>query len=130
MQYTVADIITTILDIVGYQGNKVRFADEFVDICYQQGMHDYLISLPTDKQKELMVRLNKDGEENLDKMIAMLSEGENKEGLYSAITQASSKTLQEYIETVKPHLTEIQKDTLYIFLEGLKDNGKDYLFGV
>ena len=130
MQYTIGDIITTILEIVDYQGNKARFADEFVGLCYQQGIYDYLSSLPEDTRKQLTEQMNKKAQDDLDKMIEILSVGEHKKPYFEAVALASRKTLEEYLEKIKSHLSEMQKNTLFVFLEGLKEEGKNYLFSI
>ena len=111
------DIIIQILDLVGYGENKEGFADELLSLCQQQALVDLIKKLPVEKQafleKSASSQLNP---QQLDQIIKEnFSEGE----ILEAFKKATQNTIQAYLLTISPHLSDLQKNNLQAYVQSL-----------
>ncbi|MDD5147572.1 MAG: hypothetical protein PHV63_03460 [Candidatus Daviesbacteria bacterium] len=111
------DIIIQILDLVGYGENKERFADELLSLCQQQALVDLVKSLPEEKQILLEKTLSQQpNPQNIDQV---LKENFSEEEILEALKKATQNTIQAYLQTISPHLSDLQKNNLQTYIQSL-----------
>lgn len=90
-------IILQVLEIIGYEDDKDKFANDFLSLCLQQGLVDLMQELPEGKQVELTQRA---GLVSPEKMETLFLEYFSKEQLEVAIREASRSIFEDYLKTI------------------------------
>jgi len=102
-------IILQVLEIIGYEGDKSKYANDFLSLCLQKAFMSLVQELPQDKQDQLTQRMSLT---TPDKMEALLLEYFPKEKFENAVKEASRSTFEEYLQTIIPTLNEEQSNKL------------------
>jgi len=111
------DIIIQILDLVGYGENKEEFADELLSLCQQQALVDLIKSLPEEKQTLLEKTLSQQpNPQNIDQV---LKDNFTEEQILESLKKATENTIQTYLLTISPHLSDLQKNNLKTYIQSL-----------
>ncbi len=106
-------IILQVLGIIGYEGDKDKYANDFLSLCLQKALVDLMRELPQDKQDQLTQRMSLI---TPDKMETLLLEYFPKEKFETAVKEASRSTFEEYLKTIIPTLNEDQHSKLETYL--------------
>lgn len=106
-------IILKVLEIIGYEDDKEKFANEFLSLCLQQALVALTQTLPQDKQDQLTQRSSLTPP---DKMEELLLEYFSAEKLQEDIKEASRTTFEDYLKEIIPTLNENQKNKLEQYL--------------
>ncbi len=106
-------IILQVLEIIGYEDDKEKYANEFLTLCLQKALVSLTGELPQDKQDQLTQRISLTA---LDQLEKPLLEYFPKEKFEEAVKEASRSTFEEYIQTIIPTLNEDQRNKLEQYL--------------
>lgn len=110
MQQDPKQILLQVLTIIDYADEKEAFAEEFLQICHEQAMADLLTSL-TEEQKKVLQRTT-----DIQTTLAQIIPSEQ---LNKALKEATKIQFQDYLKTIKPSLSQVQKDKLNTFFSSL-----------
>ena len=102
-------LIVDVLESIGYEENKDKFASDFLSISLQEAMMNLMQGLPQDKQDQLTHRVSLVGP---DKLEGLLLEYFSKEDFSNALSKASSSAIESYLETISGSLNDEQKTKL------------------
>lgn len=107
-------IVSKILDIISYQGDRKQFTKNFLEICYKEALISYIQNLPESKQIELKkeIEADKSYKEILNRFLG-------DQGFASTVSKAMESVISDYIKTLNPTLSQDQKDKLYSYLSSL-----------
>lgn len=111
---TPKQIIIDILDIIGYENDKDKYAENFLSVCFGQAISNLTSTLSPEKQtefKEKIVALKSEPE-----LYNTLIEYFPKQEYEKAIQDASKATLGDYISSITPMLTLEQNNKLEQYL--------------
>ncbi len=106
-------IILQVLDRIGFEDDKEKFANDFLLLCFQQALGNLAKELPSDKQTELTQRMSLISENQVEQL---LLEYFPKEKLEEAVKQSSGTLFEEYLQTIIPTLNPDQQEKLGSFL--------------
>lgn len=106
-------IILQVLGIIGYEGDKDKYANDFLALCLQKALFSLMTDFPQDKQDQLVQRLSLTLPERQE---ALLLEYFSAEKLQEAVKESSKSTFEEYLQTIIPTLSEDQKNKLEAYL--------------
>lgn len=106
-------IILKVLEIIGYEDDKDKYANDFLALCLQKAFVNLVKELPQDKQDQLTQRISLTSGE---KAQALLLEYFPKEKFEVAVKEASQSTFEEYLKTIIPTLNEEQRSKLESYL--------------
>jgi cephalosporin-C deacetylase-like acetyl esterase len=112
---TTKELVLKIIAIIGYKGNQEEFADKLFLLCDQRAILALIEGLPTEKQAELKEKTSK--EADLQKVREIIDSYFSKEEYTKAFIAAFEKTLQEYLATVAPTLSEPKLDEIEKLLD-------------
>lgn len=113
MNHDPKQIILQVLEIIGYEDDKEKFANKFLSLCLQKALVNLTQELPQDKQDQLTQRMSLTAP---DQMQNLLSQYFPKEKFETAVKEASRSTFEEYLKTIIPTLNEEQRSKLEIYL--------------
>lgn len=111
------DILTQILTIVDYKGDKSDFAERFIVICQQQAFLEFVESLPTTLQEDLKKKLG--DEKDKERIKKAMDQYVNTKEFLEKLELVTARNFKEYIEAIIPTLTDDQKARLQKFLTSL-----------
>lgn len=111
------DIIIQILDIAGYGENKEEFADQLLSLCQQQTFVDLIKKLPVEKQAFL--EKSNSLQPNPQQLDQFIKENYTEGEILEALKKATQNTIQAYLQTISPHLSDTQKKNLQTFVQAL-----------
>ena len=106
-------IILQVLEIIGYEDDKEKFANDFLSLCLQEALLNLTQELPQDKQDQLAQRMSLI---TPDKTEALLLEYFPKEKVEEAVKEASRSTFEEYLQTITSTLNDDQGNKLEQYL--------------
>lgn len=121
MQDQPVETITKILELIGYQGDKQAFANQFLANSQKQALVDLLDSLPADKQAQLKQQLSTAQQVQIPDLLQSYF---TKEQYLGAVTKATKEAFGSFLETIKSSLTDAQAGELQTFLSSLADTQK------
>lgn len=111
------DILTEVLIIVDYKGDKSDFAERFIVICQQQAFLEFVESLPTTLREDLKKKLA--DQKDKEKIKKAMGQYVNTKEFLEKLELVTAKNFKEYIEAVIPTLTDEQKSKLQKYLSSL-----------
>lgn len=111
------DILTDILAIVDYKGDKNDFAERFIVICQQQAFLEFVESLPKTLQDDLKKKLG--DQKDKEKIKKAMDQYVNTKEFLGKLELVTAKNFKEYIEAIIPTLTLDQKAKLQKYLSSL-----------
>lgn len=109
MSQTPYQVILNILDTIGYEDDKEKFANDFLTLCLQKAILNLSKELSQDKQDQLIQRISLISQDQMEQLIL---EYFPQEKLGEAMKVSTKSTLEEYINTVTPTLSKDQEDKL------------------
>lgn len=110
------EIILKVLEIINYQDDKEKFANEFLGLILQNSINNLAEKLPQDKLDQLRQRLSLSKPEKLE---TLLNDYFSSEELNDSVKKVSENMFKEYLEEVSPTLDEAQKENLQKYLNSL-----------
>ena len=108
------DYLKQILNIIGYEDDMEKFAQEFLTMCMAQASAKVLSNLSPNAQKEIQEKLKKAKDQS--EITTVLSEYQNITEYNNTLQQITQENFEEYIEEILPTLTQVQKERLLKFL--------------
>lgn len=106
-------IILQVLEIIGYEDDKDKYANDFLSLCLQKAFVSLTQDFPQDKQDQLTQRMSLI---SADKIEGLLLEYFPKEKFETAVKEASRSTFEDYLKTIIPTLNDDQKNKLEQYL--------------
>ncbi len=106
------ELLSQILEIIDYQGDKEAFSTKFLTIWQATILEILLTSLSDPDKKALIDQLHK--ELDLTKKTKIITDHFSLEQYQLAESQAMDRILQEYFQSIYFTLTEVQKEKLQI----------------
>ncbi|PIR08713.1 hypothetical protein COV53_01590 [Candidatus Gottesmanbacteria bacterium CG11_big_fil_rev_8_21_14_0_20_37_11] len=123
-----AETLYSILEIIGFDGDKRKFVTEFINVCFEQVYMDMLKDIPVHDQDNLIAQLRKADTQQA--LIDLLKPYIMAERLKSTLQVVTTGLFEDYLETIMPTLNEERKKKLLDFLASLSDRkagvAKDY----
>jgi hypothetical protein len=110
------ETLKTILEIIGYEGDKEQFATQFLELVFKQAFTDYYMTLPDDKKKELDDKFGTDEKVNMAQLSQLTQDNAE---FTKAVQKSAESMLVGYIEEILPALDGAQKDKLQDYLASL-----------
>jgi hypothetical protein len=114
------ETIIKILEIIEYQGNRDKFAMEFINLCFQKTFLDLLKDIPEDEIEILKSKLN--DAQNNDEMIKLLEKYIESERLITTLKIRSMELFEDYVESILPTLSEVKKVELINYLKTVSED--------
>jgi hypothetical protein len=102
-------ILEKILTIIGYQNDKSKFIEAFMNLCMQEALAEYVPLLSEERKKELQTILQDQDPNKLREQLRPYIETEEYQKLLLENTQ---KFLLDYLKTITPELSEEQKNEM------------------
>lgn len=106
-------IILQVLEIIGYEDDKEKYANDFLSLCLQKALVSLSQELSQEKQDELTQRLSLTKPEDMEKLLLEFFSQEKYE---EVVKTASQSLFEEYLQTIIPTLNEEQKNKLEQYL--------------
>lgn len=100
-----------VLEAIEYKNDKLKFITEFEKNIQSLYLLDLIDSLPDDKNQELTKQLT-ETENNQDNIKTLLNNFFTPDQIRKSIENTTTNTINEYIQTIAPTLTEPQLDHL------------------
>ena len=110
------DTIIKALEVIGYKGDKQKFANQFIVNSKNQALLDLLDALPAGKQAQLKQQLSTASETQIPEILQNYF---TKEQYLEAVTKATKASFGFFLETIQSSLTESQTENLQTFLGSL-----------
>lgn len=107
-------LIIKILQAINYEGDRDKYADDFLSLCLQQAIIDLLPDLSPEDQKKFTETIFQISA--VDELASILLEYFPKEKYENAIKEASRKTFDDYLKTIIPNLNQDQINSLKQYL--------------
>lgn len=104
-------VLLKILDIIGYSDDKEKFVAEFLQNVNLQALSDLFNTLPQDKKDQLQLKITSIGN-NAAQMQEELKNYFTADQLSQAIENSAKNAVTEYIKTIEPTLSDLQKQNL------------------
>src|SRR5260221_9466167 len=105
------DLLTKILDAIGYDDDKETFIGEFQKNIYVQTFLTLSETLDDTKQQELAAELSQNSNDP-EKLNLILSRYFPQQQIQMTIQNVSQHAVEEYLDTVTPLLSPQQKQNL------------------
>ena len=111
------DILLRVLTIINYQDDKNQFANDFLDLCLKKALVDMMESLPEGKKEEVKAKFSAQitPEEASQVMQTYFTPQQYMQNLQNA----TQFLFQDYLKTIMPSLSELQKTELQQYLTSL-----------
>ena len=112
------DILLKVLGMIGYQGNKEEFINQFLKNCTQQALLDLCSQLSKDKEQQLtsLQQENLDSNNIIEKIEDIVGIQEFK----SSLQKTTEIAFTEYFNEINPTLSNTQKDQLQSYFQTLQ----------
>ena len=120
-----AETLYTVLEIIGFDGDKRKFVTEFINLCFEQVYMDLLKGIPNHDQDNLIAQLRKADTQQA--LIDLLKPYIVAERLKSTLQVVTVDLFEDYLETIMPTLDEERKRKLLDFLATLEANKPDMI---
>jgi succinate dehydrogenase flavin-adding protein (antitoxin of CptAB toxin-antitoxin module) len=117
MNNNITSVIEKVLTLIGYQEDKNTFTNQFLDLCMQKSLSDYMEGLPETRKVELQRVLQESDPEKLKVQIEPYVATEEFAKIFNKNVQ---DLLQDYFRTIMPTLSEEQKNSLDTYFTSLK----------
>ena len=118
MQANPHQIIFEILSIIGYKGDKDKFAKKFVNLILDQALLSALDGLSPKEKAEVKFEMN--AAHGKDAATSILMRIISVEKYVSAVKKTTMRLLKDYLSTIIPTLYPHQKAALDVYLSGLR----------
>lgn len=120
MQNNPEEILSKVLQLIGFEGDKKDFIDKFLIVCQQQALADLIEGLPPEKQEELNQKLSQpEIGEDIDKVKQIVEGYLTPEEYASALEKATAKVFQQFLQEMTTDLTPDQSQELGNYLKSL-----------
>jgi len=116
------EIMMKILEITGFQGDREKFTNDFLSLCIQKTLPSLIDGLTYERQVELSKRINFMPPEKQEIIILEYIEQKTFDNL---LLQETVKTLQDYLESVRPNLNPDQIQRLDAYVVSLTGTPQD-----
>lgn len=111
------EIVTRVLDIIGYDGDKEKYANKLVSKCMMKTVDSLAAKLPEDKQKEIVDILDSESD-NLKGWLFLLSQFD-KEELSAKFKSVCQEVFFDLAKALEPTLTDTMKAELTTYSKTL-----------
>lgn len=103
-------ILLDILAIVGYEKDKEMYVNSFYTLCANRTLYEALERLPKEKKEKFQLEFEQG--ENEQRKLEILKKYISDKEYTELLEEATSFTIQEFIQTLLPHLTKAQEEKL------------------
>lgn len=114
-------ILIKILEIIGYSEDKDKFATEFLQNVSLQSLLDLFNTLAQDKKDQMQKDVSLAGNDP-QKLQEILKNYFTEEQINNALQNSSKNAVTEYIKTIEPTLSDVQKQSLADYFNGITKN--------
>ncbi|MCR4324079.1 MAG: hypothetical protein NUV69_00120 [Candidatus Curtissbacteria bacterium] len=114
-----ANVVKNVLEIVGYEGDKDRFAEEFLILCEDKVLGEMTSSMPNDKKEELAKKLS--AETDPVKTLSILREYIDPEEYKRRLKSVSEEIFAAYFRQVMPSLSTDQKKQIEGYMKSFNN---------
>lgn len=112
-------IITQVLSIAGYEGDKKEYADKFLGLCQEDIVYTLLESLPEEKQNAIKEELkDKKSYEDLQKVI---NENFTPDEVFKVSERITKEAFKSILDKVTPTLDSGKKDVLKAYFKSFNE---------
>lgn len=111
-------ILINVLHIIGYNKDKVRFANEFIDLCCRKAVIECISALNKEHKNVFDDEIK--GIRELDKCIMILQKFITREAYEKTLEKISSDMFVSYINSIIKALNKPKREKLRKYLEGIK----------
>src|SRR5688572_16086592 len=108
-------ILFEVLNIIGYQDNKVEFIQKFFAIIYTEALAELTTSLSDEVQEKLGQELEM-AKEDEEAQKAIILKYLSKEEFDTLLTKITQTQFMDYLETIYPTLSADTRETLTAYL--------------
>lgn len=115
MKNDALNIITRVLDIIGYTDDKEKFGTDFLNLCRQQAIINLLDSVP-DQQRSVLIK-NLSAKKKPDEIEKVLEDYFDKKQQNKALEKAVENGFKDYINELEPNLSDEIKLKLREYLQ-------------
>lgn len=112
MDDTVKKVIVDVLDIIGYQDDKEKFAQDFIATSTHQAMLNLIEELPVNEREVLTG--DKNEPENVKKLF---EDNFSEEQRVEALKKTIAENFNNYLETIIPTLDTQKNDRLRAYFQ-------------
>lgn len=114
MNYNLKQSIFQILDIIGYENDRDKFANDFLALCLQQAIVNLSLSLSEEKQLDLKNKLSLlTQQEDVEHILLDFFSREEYE---KEVKDTTQNMFQDYLKTIVLTLNEKQRNNLKDYL--------------
>lgn len=106
-----------ILTIINYQNDKAFFINNFISLCIQKSIEEYIELLPEERKKVVQSLLKENDSNELQEKIRPYMITEEYKNLFQ---KTINKFFQDYITAIIPTLSEEQKSKLEAYFLSFK----------
>jgi hypothetical protein len=103
-----------ILTIVGYQNDKSKFINKFIELCIQEALSEYISLLNEERQKQIQTILLGQDPDKLREQLLPYIKAEEYQKL---LKENTKKFLTDYLQTITPSLSEEQKTEMSSYFQ-------------
>lgn len=114
-------ILIKILEIIGYSEDKDKFATEFLQNVSLQSLLDLFNTLAQDKKDQMQKDVSLAGNDP-QKLQEILKNYFSQEQIDTALQNSSKNAITEYIKTIEPTLSDVQKQSLANYFNEITKN--------
>ncbi len=112
------EIILKVLEIIGYQDDKEKFANDFLGLILQKSINNLAEKLPQDKLDQFRQRVSLTSPEKFENLI---KDYFSQDELNDSVKTVSENMFKEYLEEISPTLSDGQRENLQNYLKSLSD---------
>lgn len=110
-------IITEVLTIIGFDGDKQQFADEMLVMAEKQTLAECIKTLPADKRAQLVHLLNTSHRKQESSLL--LQRYITKETYLTQLEKSTNELFFDYLETIDKTLDEATRSKLEKYLQSV-----------
>lgn len=118
MNYDPKDMMIKILDIIGYQKDKVSYARQFMDLCFRKAILSAVEDLPQSQRDKMNEDLR--GINDVYPAIERIQKAVGKENYFTHLVKDSQDLFLAFIGAISPSLSTDKKNRLGVYLSTLK----------
>jgi hypothetical protein len=110
-------MILDILEIIDYEGDKQKYADDLVMKFTLKPLSDMINRLPVSEREELNSAL--EGEKDPKKIWEILIKKFSEKQYFDEVKKSSGVMFTDFIKTLEPTLSDEQKNKLRVYLKDM-----------
>lgn len=110
-------VISKLLGLIGYSGDKEKFANKFIELCHQKAVVDLYSSLPQDKQINLQQEISK--REDLAQVQRIFKKYFSEAAYAAALKKSTQVNFEDYILSVFPKISSERQNKVMAFLDSI-----------